>query len=86
MGVTLDEVVDDYMETYVNYYGVEKESKKYEAVVNSNIINSLMKNFKLQDVSKADLAREAEEYICEDLRLSTDEVAALKLKLGTAEN
>ena len=82
MGATLDEVVDDYMETYVNYYGVEKGSEKYDAVVNSNLIQSLNANFKVNDIHKADLAAEAEAYLTEELGLSSAEVLALKAKLG----
>ena len=86
MGATIDEVVEDYMETYINYYGVEKGSEKYEAVVNSNIIQALNTNFKVKDVYKADLVAEAEAYLMEDLGLSADEVAALKVKLGPTTN
>lgn len=84
MGATINEVVEDYMETYFNYYGVEKGSEKYDAVVNSNIIQALQTNFKVKDVYKADLAVEAEAYLTEDLGLSKDEVTALKAKLGPA--
>ena len=86
MGATIDEVVEDYMETYINYYGVEKGSEKYEAVVNSNIIQALNTSFKVKDVYKADLVAEAEAYLMEDLGLSADEVAALKVKLGPTTN
>ncbi len=83
MGASIDEVVEDYMETYINYYGVEKGSEKYEAVVNSNIIKTLNATFKVDDVYKADLSAEAEEFMTENLGLSSDEVTALKNKLGT---
>ena len=82
MGATIDEIVEDYMETYINYYGVEKESEKYEAVVNSNIVPILNANFKVKDIYQADLAAEAEAFLTEDLGLSSDEVTALKEKLG----
>jgi protein tyrosine/serine phosphatase len=82
MGATLDEVVDDYMETYYNYYGVEKGSEKYDAVVNSNIIKTLNANFKVDDVYKADLVAEAEAFFMQNVGLTEDEVAALKAKLG----
>ena len=82
MGASMDEVVDDYMETFYNYYGVEKGTEKYDAVVNSNLVPALNTCFKVQDVYKADLVAEAEAYLMEDLGLSADEVAALKVKLG----
>ena len=82
MGATLDEVIDDYMLTYYNYYGVEKGSEKYNAVVNNNLIKELNATFRVDDVYKADLVAEAEAYLIEDAGLTADEVAALKAKLG----
>ena len=82
MGASIDEVIEDYMETYFNYYGVEKGTEKYDAVVDSNIIQVLNTNFKVSDVRASALAAEAETYMIEDLGLSAEEVAALKTKLG----
>ena len=81
MGATIDEVIDDYMVTYYNYYGVEKGTEKYDAVVKNNLIKSLNEVFKVEDVYKADLAKEAEAYLIEDAGLTGDEVAALKGRL-----
>ena len=82
MGATLDEVTDDYMVTYYNYYGVEKGSEKYNAIVKNNLIKVLNTTFKVDDVYKADLATEAEAFLMEDAGLTADEVATLKAKLG----
>ena len=81
MGATIDEVIDDYMVTYYNYYGVEKGTEKYDVVVKNNLIKSLNEVFKVEDVYKADLAAEAEAYLIEDAGLTADEVAALKGRL-----
>jgi hypothetical protein len=81
MGATLDEVIDDYMLTYYNYYGVEKGTEKYDAVLKNNLIKALNTTFKVDDVYKADLAAEAEAYLIEDAGLTSDEVSALKGKL-----
>ena len=80
MGASLDEIVADYMVTYYNYYGVEEETEKYQAVAN-NLIKALNTTFKVDDVSKADLAQEAEAYLMEDVGLTADEVSALKSRL-----
>ena len=82
MGATLEEVIDDYMITYYNYYGVEKGSENYDAVLNNNLIKVLNTTFKVDDVYKADLAAEAAAFLMEEAGLSADEVAALKAKLG----
>lgn len=82
MGATLDEVIDDYMITFHNYYGVEKGSEQYEAVVNSNIIKALQTAFGVDDLSAVDLAAEAEEYLKTDLGLTGEEISALREKLA----
>ena len=81
MGATIDEVIDDYMVTYYNYYGVEKGSEKYDAVVNNNLIKVLNTTFKVDDVYKANLVAEATAFLMEDADLTAEEVAALKSKL-----
>ena len=82
MGATAEEVVADYMQTYINYYGLEKGTEKYDAVVNSNITKALATAFGVEDIFTADLAAEAEAFISEEMGLTQDEVAALKAKLG----
>ncbi len=82
MGATLDEVIDDYMVTYYNYYGVEEGTEKYAAIVKNNLIKVLNTTFRVDDVYKADLAAEAAAFLMEDAGLTADEVAALKAKLA----
>ena len=82
MGASLDEVIDDYMLTYYNYYGIEKGNEKYDAVVNNVFIKELNKVFKVDDVYKADLAAEAEDYLIEDVGLTADELTILKARIG----
>lgn len=84
MGATLDEVTEDYMETYFNYYCVEKDTEKYNAIVNNNLIKVLSATFKVNDVTKADLAAEAKAFLMEDAGLAAYEVDALKAKLKIA--
>lgn len=81
MGATADEVVADYMETYVNYYGLEAGTEKYDAVVNSNIVNTLASAFGVEDIYAADLAAESTAFISEELGLSQEELKTLKMKL-----
>ncbi|MBQ3552793.1 MAG: 5'-nucleotidase C-terminal domain-containing protein [Clostridia bacterium] len=85
MGASYDEVIEDYMVTYTNYYGVEVGSEKYNAIAESNIINTLEIAFEVSDLSKADLAFEATEYI-QSLGLSDSEIAKLKSNLGNDAN
>jgi hypothetical protein len=82
MGATLDDVIDDYMVTYYNYYGVEEGTEKYDAIVKNNLIKVLGTTLRVDDVYKADLASEAEAYLTQDAGLTADEVTALKGRLA----
>ena len=81
MGASYEEVVEDYMTTYENYYGVEEGTDKYDAIAKSNIVKSLQTAFGVEDLTKADLAAGAEGYI-KAIGLSDAEIAALKLNLS----
>ena len=43
MGATLDEIIDDYMRSFYNYYGIDKEHEpqRYQAVLNINLLAML---------------------------------------------
>ena len=43
MGADLQEIIDDYMLSFYNYYGINKETEpaRYEAVLNNNLIPML---------------------------------------------
>ncbi|MCR4675733.1 MAG: tyrosine-protein phosphatase [Sphaerochaetaceae bacterium] len=80
MGATAKEVVEDYMVTYYNFYGVEKGTEKYETIAESNIVSSLKAAFGITDFYGANLAAEAEKYLL-SLGLSAQEISNLKTNL-----
>ena len=85
-GATYEEVIADYMLTYINYYGVEPGTDKYDAIAESNIIKSLSKAFGAEDLKTTDLSAEAEEYI-RSLGLTDGQIASLRKNLtGKKEN
>lgn len=80
MGATYEEVCEDYMVTYFNYYGIEKGTEKYTAILNANIVKTLQAAFGVKDLATADLAAEAADYI-KEIGLTADEISALKAAL-----
>ena len=80
-GASYEEVVADYMTTYENYYGVEKDSEKYTAIAGSNIIKTLETAFGVEDLETADLQAEAEEYM-RQIGLTDAQIGKLKENLG----
>lgn len=80
MGASLEEVCDDYMITYTNYYGVKKGEARYDTILNSNIVKTLCKAFGVETLEGADLSACAENYLT-NIGLSAEEIAALKANL-----
>ena len=78
-GASYQEIIEDYMKTYENYYGVKKNTRQYE-VLSQNIIKNIKKAFGIEDPEKADLQKAAEDYFGR-LGLSKDEINALRKKL-----
>ena len=84
MGADVDEVLDDYMVTYYNYYGVEPGSAQYTAIAEGNLKKSLETAFDVDNLYARDisLSEEAEAYLQEKLGLSPKETVRLKEKLS----
>ena len=81
MGATYDEVLDDYMVTYYNYYGITPDDDRYKTIAAENIEATLKKMYGTDDLAGADLAAEAEEY-CREIGLTDEEISALRTNLG----
>ena len=82
MGATYDEVIEDYMITFDNYYGVKKGDERYDTIAKSNIVKSLRTAFGVDDLYEADLQAEALEYV-KEIGLDDDTIAKLMKNLGT---
>ena len=86
MGAAYEEIVDDYMLTYENYYGIEKGGEQWNAVAESNVIASLTTvvcgKEKGADISSEDLSAAAEKYLVSN-GMTAAQVETLKTKLGT---
>lgn len=82
-GASYEQVVADYMTTYENYYGVEKDSEKYTAIAESNIVKTLETAFGVESLETADLQAESEEYM-RQIGLTDAQIGKLKENLGIA--
>ena len=80
MGASLEEVVQDYMTTYYNYYGITAESENYGTIADV-LLSTLCAAFETDSLENANLAEEAAEYIL-SLGLTDSELAALRNNLG----
>ena len=84
MGATVDEIVDDYMLTYENYYHVVHDSEQWEAIANSNIratLCSLAGLAKGSDLSEVDFVDVAETYL-KGIGVTETQIEAVKENLG----
>ena len=85
MGGSVEEIVADYMTSYVNYYGIDPvaEADKYNMIAEKNVMDMLRvvcgleKNASLEGV---DLAAAAEAYLLKH-GMTAEAIAALKANL-----
>jgi hypothetical protein len=81
MGATYDEIVDDYMLTFYNWFGVTKENESYQVIADKNIINTLKNVFETEDLKNTDLAADAYNFLLKT-GLSEKEIEDIKTNLS----
>lgn len=81
MGATKNEIVADYMQSYINYYGVEIGTEKYD-IITLDVLGMLGVISDADNLDTADLAADAEAYLLAG-GMTADQVAMLKAKLST---
>ena len=83
MGAELDEVVEDYMLTYYNYYGIEPGSSQYAGIASGNLEAALATAFEVPSIREpdTDLRVLAESYL-KRIGMTPDEIRLLKDRLG----
>lgn len=62
MGASKDEIVKDYMESYINFYGVKEGTDQYN-LISQDVLAMLKVNAGTSDLSKADLAEAEKNYL-----------------------
>jgi len=87
MGAPAQEVLEDYMTTYENYYGTQPESESYQILAESNMKKTLEEVFGVEDLLAEDIdsSQEAEEYCLQRLKLAPEEIDLLRKRLSGKE-
>ena len=83
VGSSVEEIKDDYMCSFTNYYGVEYGSEQYEKIAESNVLASLRDIAGLPagaSLEGVDLSAAAEAYLA-GIGLSPEQIELLKAKL-----
>ena len=86
MGAKLQAIIDDYMISFYNYYGIDKETQpeRYEAVLNNNLMAMLchvMGAESVEELEKIDLESAVTKYLL-DAGMTEANILTLKEKLG----
>ena len=86
MGASYQEIVDDYMLTYDNYYEIteEKDKAKYDVILEKNLIAMLytVAGTKDIDLRTADLSALAKTYLKDGCGMTDTAIEALIGRLG----
>ena len=62
VGESMEEVVQDYMLSYRNFYKIQPGDENYDTIVNTNLKKTLCKICQIDNIETADMQKEAEEY------------------------
>ena len=86
MGATLDEIISDYMISFYNYYGIDKEHEpqRYQAVLDVNLMEMLLHVSGAESVEQLEqinLETAVTAYLIE-AGMSQEDIVMLKQKLG----
>lgn len=81
MGATKDEIVKDYMESYINYYGVKEGTDQYK-LISADVLAMLKVIVGTDDLDKADLSEGAKNYLLSG-GMTAEQIEALKTNLST---
>lgn len=80
LGATYDEVAEDYMRSFVNYYKISPTDAAYDMTLNGGLNKNLSAIFGV-DLRTADLRQAAEKYLA-SIGLTEAEIAELKTNLS----
>jgi len=81
MGAKLDEIVNDYMLSYVYFYSVTDADEIYKNVKDDIFLKSFAQMLNVEDINEADLSKSANAYLL-NAGLSNSEIEAFKNKLS----
>ena len=83
MGAGADEVIEDYMLTYRNYYGIEPGTPQYQRIAEGNIAASLSRVFGIPSIQDEDVNLSAcANAFLEKIGMTSDEISSLKENLS----
>ena len=86
MGANIDEIMDDYAKTYINYYDVQDGVQQPIApevmdTIREIIVRNMTASFESEDITAPTLAEAAEKYLLA-IGMTADEITALRGKLA----
>jgi hypothetical protein len=87
MGASYEEVINDYMTSFYNYYGITESDPRYDIIIKNNISATLKKTFtfknkdKKKDLSTRDLSKCAVKFL-KKIGLTSQEIKQLKKNLS----
>ena len=81
MGASAEEVIDDYLASFGNYFGIQPHSKDYDFVADNEIRAFLALAFGVRSIGEIDLAAAAERYLLR-IGVPAGDISALRHELG----
>lgn len=79
-GASYEEVIEDYMVTYYNYYGITKDDSRYN-IITKFLTDELRSMFGFDELTKDNYYEGAINYLKNKLKLTEEEIKAVKANL-----
>ena len=81
MDAEIEDVLNDYMVTYYNFYNVNKDDKKYDIILNNNIISTLKQMLNISDLEDKNIYNNMHSYLL-NIGLTDDDINIIKSNLS----
>ena len=82
LGASEQEIIDDYMITYANFYGIKSDDAAYNIILKTNLFKTLCGIYHIDQFDGADLKKLAIEYFT-SIGVTKQQMDLLSEKLGT---
>ena len=81
VGARAEEIANDYMLSYYNFYGVTSDDATYNIILKNNLVKNVCGLLEIDDFETANLKEKAKDYFV-SIGMTEEQLAVLKDKLG----
>lgn len=77
VGASVEDIINDYMVTYYNFYNVKPKDSTYTIISENNLVKTLCSLYEIENLNSADLKKETTDYLL-SIGLSQEQLHSLE--------